>query len=89
VRLTVHHHHCPALPKMEAGYYEGLSSPRNLAFKELSQHRDTAEPCASKDSGTQPWSSFLELGALHQPETPAAYADAALRGDRPGPRVAS
>lgn len=42
-----------------------LASPRNLAFKELSQCGDTAKPCASKDSGTQPWSSFLGLGALH------------------------
>lgn len=61
----MHHHHCLALPGMEAGYYEGLVSPRNLAFKELSQCGDTAKPCASKDSGNRPWSSFLEPGALH------------------------
>lgn len=92
--LTVHHHHCLALPGMEAGYYEGLVSPRNLAFKALSQCGDTAKPCASLQGLWQPALELLpRTGGSphlhpHQPETPAAYADAALRGNRPGPIVA-
>lgn len=43
----------------------------------------------SKDSGTQPQSSFLELGALHTTPHTNCLCRRSPQRDRPGPTVAS